>query len=580
MTLLSIESLSLDIAGRTILKDIDLGLDKGEVLGVVGESGSGKSMTALSVMRLLPWKARLGGRILFDGRDLVAANETDMQKLRGDDIGMVFQEPMTALNPVKTIGEQVAEGIRWHRGVGRAEAEARARAILDRVGLPEAKFPLSRFPHELSGGQRQRVVIAIACALKPRLLIADEPTTALDVVVQAQILDLLKDLVTENGMGLILISHDLAVVADMADRIAVMRHGEVVEAGKALDVLARPHHAYTARLAEASAHVPARRALSFPGARASANELPPTPDPSPQGGGGKGAVLPSPLRGGVGGGGERRLESVPVLDVRAVSRDYPGKRIGLFSRGPATRAVDEVSFSIPAGKSVALVGRSGCGKSTLARMILALDGVTAGDILIDGESIAGRHGEDLRKARRAMGIVFQDPYGSFDPRHRVERLVAEPLHLLDETISADEKRERAAAALHEVGLTRDDLDKYPHEFSGGQRQRLSIARALITRPDLIVADEPVSALDVSIRAQILDLFADLNARLGLAYLFITHDLHVARAISDDVLVMSHGKIVERGRTADVLAQPRSEAGRELVAAAPELERSLRRRAGR
>ena len=566
MTLLHIGNLSLDIAGRPILKDVDLALSKGEVLGLVGESGSGKSMTALAIMRLLPHRARAAGTVMFDGRDLLSAGEKDMQGLRGDDIGMVFQKPMTALNPVKTIGEQVAEGIRWHRGVGRAEAEQRARAMLDRVGLPEAKFPLSRFPHELSGGQRQRVVIAIACALQPRLLIADEPTTALDVVVQAQILDLLKDLVAENAMGLILISHDLAVVADMADRIAVMRHGEVVEQGPALDVLAKPAHAYTARLAEASAHVPARRALPVPRTRISANEATPTPDPSPQGGGDR-------------GGGSPPSDSVPVLDVRAVTRDYPGKRTGLFARAAPTRAVDEVTFAIPPGRSVALVGRSGCGKSTLARMILALDGVTSGDIRIAGESIAGRHGEDLRKARRAMGIVFQDPYGSFDPRHPVERLVTEPLHLLDMPVSATERRDRAAAALHEVGLGPADLDKYPHEFSGGQRQRISIARALINRPDLIVADEPVSALDVSIRAQILDLFADLNARLGLAYLFITHDLHVARAVSDEVLVMSHGRIVERGRTADILVNPQSDAGRELVAAAPELERSLRRRAG-
>ncbi|MFZ1680144.1 MAG: ATP-binding cassette domain-containing protein, partial [Rhizobiaceae bacterium] len=256
---------------------------------------------------------------------------------------------------------------------------------------------------------------------------------------------------------------------------------------------------------------------------------------------------------------------------------YPGPRMGLFRRGAATRAVDGVSFDLDRGRTLALVGRSGCGKSTLARMILALDSPSEGEIRIDGESVSGRHAEELRSARRRMGIVFQDPYGSFDPRHRVERLVTEPLHLLDAPVSAAERRERAAAALHEVGLQPSDLDKYPHEFSGGQRQRISIARALINRPDLIVADEPVSALDVSIRAQILDLFADLNARLGIACLFITHDLHVARAISDDVLVMSHGRIVERGRTAEVLARPQSEAGREIVAAAPELERSLRRR---
>ncbi len=533
MSLLAIDNLDLTIGNRPILKGVSLEVGPGEVLGLVGESGSGKSMTALAIMRLLPHRAAMSGAIRFNGSDLVSIDDRAMRALRGDDIGMVFQEPMTALNPVMTIGRQVAEGIMLHTGCSRAVAEDKARAILDHVGLPEAKFPLSRYPHELSGGQRQRVGIAIACALKPKLLIADEPTTALDVVVQAQILDLLKELVSENRMGLILISHDLAVVADMADRIAVMRHGEVVESGEAIGVLSRPRQAYTQRLAEASTHAPAR-APAAPGGPA-------------------------------------------VLEVRDVTRTYPGPRAGLFRRGAATRAVDGVSFDLERGRTLALVGRSGCGKSTLARMILALDSPSEGEIRVHGESVSGRHGEELRSARRRMGIVFQDPYGSFDPRHRVERLVTEPLHLLDAPVSASERRERAAAALHEVGLAPADLDKYPHEFSGGQRQRISIARALINRPDLIVADEPVSALDVSIRAQILDLFADLNARLGIACLFITHDLHVARAISDDVLVMSHGRIVERGRTSEVLARPQSDAGREIVAAAPELQRSLRRR---
>jgi len=535
MSLLEIEKLSLSINGTPILKHVDLSVEAGQTVGLVGESGSGKSMTSLAVMKLLPPGSSPDGRIAFDGIDILAAPEAAMCRLRGNEIGMVFQEPMTALNPVKTIGEQVAEGIRLHTGVNRADAEARARKILERVGLPVEKFPLSRYPHELSGGQRQRVVIAIACALKPKLLIADEPTTALDVVLQKQILELLRDLVDENRMGLLLISHDLAVVTDMADRITIMRRGEVMEEGETAQTLSAQVHPYTRQLAEASTHVPARA-------------KPVT------------ATL-----------------SQPLLQLDNVVRDYPGRRLSLFSKAEPFRAVNGVSFSLAPGQSVALVGRSGCGKSTLARMILALDRPTGGEIRFMGDPISRMGESALRPARRNMQVVFQDPYGSFDPRHKVERLVAEPLHLFGNQPSPAEKRERVAAALHDVGLSSRDMNKYPHEFSGGQRQRLSIARAVITRPRLIVADEPVSALDVSIRAQVLDLFADLNQRLGIAYLFITHDLTVARAITDEVMVMHDGEIVEEGATGRVLDHPESEAARDLVAAAPDLQRAIARR---
>jgi len=531
MSLLEIENLRLSIGDFDILKGVDLSIDQGEVLGLVGESGSGKSMTALTLMRLLPELAKASGRVTFDGIDILGAPEAAMNRLRGNEIGMVFQEPMTALNPVKTIGEQVAEGIRWHVGANRKDAEDRARAMLDRVGLPEAKFPLSRYPHELSGGQRQRVVIAIACALQPKLLVADEPTTALDVVLQAQILELLRDLVDERKMGLLLISHDLAIVADMADRVTIMRHGEVMETGATGRVLTEKTHPYTRQLAEASMHVPAR--VRTDASRAS-----------------------------------------PLLEITDVIRDYRGRRRSLFSSPEPIHAVRGVSFELHEGQSMALVGRSGCGKSTLARMILALDKPTSGSIRLRGEDLTTKTEADLRPFRRDMQVVFQDPYGSFNPRHKVERLVAEPLHLLESRPSKAQMRERVTLALAEVGLSAADMDKYPHEFSGGQRQRLSIARALITRPKLIVADEPVSALDVSIRAQVLDLFADLNARLGVAYLFITHDLNVARAITDQVMIMHEGEIVERGDTAAVLDDPQSEAGRMLVAAGPAVERAL------
>ena len=539
MSLLEVENLRLNIGHVPILKDIHLTIEQGEVLGLVGESGSGKSMTALTVMKLLPFSSTAAGRVTFDGIDILAAPETAMNKLRGNEIGMVFQEPMTALNPVKTIGEQVAEGIRWHTRVSRAEAEETARQILDRVGLPESKFPLSRFPHELSGGQRQRVVIAIACALKPKLLIADEPTTALDVVLQKQILELLRDLVDERKMGLLLISHDLAVVADMADRVSIMRHGEVMETGETARTLRDQVHPYTRQLAQASMHVPDRQ------------EKRPIDASKP-----------------------------PLLEVDGVTRDYAGRRVSLFKKPEPFKAVDNVSFTLREGQSMALVGRSGCGKSTLARMILALDRPTGGQIRLDGTDLAALDDTALIPHRRKMQVVFQDPYGSFNPRHRVERLVAEPLHLLEKQPSASEKREKVAQALQEVGLRADDMEKYPHEFSGGQRQRISIARAIITRPKLIVADEPVSALDVSIRAQVLDLFADLNQRLGVAYLFITHDLTVARAITDEVMVMHEGQIVEEGKTGDVLDHPQSDAAKALVAAAPDLERALERRLAR
>ncbi|MFC6488714.1 ABC transporter ATP-binding protein [Nitratireductor sp. GCM10026969] len=538
MSLLEIEDLSLSIGGTRILEGVNLFVERGQVMALVGESGSGKSLTALSVMKLLPDAARPEGRLTFADIDLLDAPEAAMSRLRGKKIGMVFQEPMTALNPVKTIGEQVAEGIRWHTGANRADAEARARAMLERVGLPERRFPLTRYPHELSGGQRQRVVIAIACALQPKLLIADEPTTALDVVLQAQILDLLRTLVRENGMGLLLIAHDLAVVAEMADRVSVMRQGRIMESGETVHTLTALKHPYTRRLAEASTHVPERTRHTAP------------------------------------------AEERTLLRAEDVTKDYPVRQGGLFRRKRPFRAVDGVSFRIGRGECVALVGRSGCGKSTLARMVLALEKPTHGTIRFEGETMEDKDEAALRPLRRHMQVVFQDPYGSFDPRHRVERLVSEPLHLLDERPERTRRRTLVAEALEQVGLKPSDMEKYPHEFSGGQRQCIAIARAIITRPRLIVADEPVSALDVSFRAQILDLFAELQRQRGLACLFITHDLTVARAVCDRIMVMDEGRIVESGTPEGVLNRPATTAARALVDAAPDLQRAIDRRAAR
>ncbi|HEY0853381.1 MAG TPA: ABC transporter ATP-binding protein [Devosia sp.] len=534
MSLLEIKNLQVSIGPYPILRDIDLTVEPGEVLGIIGESGSGKSMTALTVMQLLPNGAKASGSIKLDGQEIIGKPEREMCRIRGRDVGMVFQEPMTALNPLMTIGDQVAETVMVHGGKSRADAERIASETLDRVGLPAERFRRDRYPHELSGGQRQRVVIAMAIAAGPKLIIADEPTTALDVTTQAQVLTLLKRLVDEDDIGLILITHDLAIVAGVADKIAIMRAGEVVEAGPTLQVFRELKHPYSQALFEASSHQPPR--------------------------------IPPAVTGGT-----------PVLAVDDVVRDYPLPRKSLFARPQAFRAVDHVSLRIERGENVGLVGESGCGKSTLARAIMALEPTQGGAIHIDGLTIDPKHGASF-ETRRKMQVVFQDPYGSFDPRQRVDTLVSEPFHLLKSAAPQGAERDRRIArALEEVGLTASDAEKYIHEFSGGQRQRIAIARALIIEPSLIILDEAVSALDVSIRAQILDLLADLSDRLQLSYLFISHDLHVVRTITDRVLVMRAGKIVESGRTDQIFANPQHEYTKQLIAATPNLERALKER---
>jgi peptide/nickel transport system ATP-binding protein len=522
MSLLQITNLTVAINGTPILHDVSLRIEAGEVVAITGESGSGKSMTALAVMRLLPDGSDTTGQITLDGQDITALTEAQMCTLRGNTVGMVFQEPMTALNPVQTIGAQVAETVRLHRPD--LDPVARAAKVLTRVGLPPDKVPMTRYPHALSGGQRQRVVIAIAIACGPRLLVADEPTTALDVTTQAQILDLLKQLAAEDGMGLMMITHDLAVVAQMADRIAVMQRGHVVEAGDTPALLAAPQHPYTQALFAAATHH---------------------------------VTLPA------------TTEQAPLLRVQNVVRDYPLARTRLFTAPGSMRAVDTVSFDIPKGARIGLVGESGCGKSTLTRAILGLEPVQSGTITLDGAPVFSAGRPNLA-VRRRMQVVFQDPYGSFDPRHRVARLITEPFYLLETQPGPSERADRVAEALTAVGLSPDDAQKYPHQFSGGQRQRIAIARALIIRPELIVFDEAVSALDVSVRAQILDLIAELCGQYDLTYLFISHDLSVVRTITDRVLVMQSGKIVEEGATEAVFANPQHPYTRSLIEAAPTL----------
>lgn len=523
MSLLSITNLNLAIHGTPILKDVNLEVQSGEILAITGESGSGKSLTAFSVMQLLPRGMKTTGSIKLDGTELLNAPDSQMCKLRGNDIGMVFQEPMTALNPLKTIGDQVMETILLHSDASREEARQRAEETLTRVGLPPERYKLARFPHELSGGQRQRVVIAMAIALRPRLLIADEPTTALDVTTQAQILELLSGLVDDFGMGLLMITHDLAVVSDMADRIAVMRNGEVVETGETRALFANMQHPYTRALFKASAHDV---------------DLPTAP-----------------------------VAKDPLLIVTDAVRDYPKPRTSLFAAREFTRAVNHVSFTLNKGERIGLVGESGCGKSTLTRAILGLEPLQGGTIAAFGQTVAPNMPPALRAG---LQVVFQDPYGSFNPRHKVARIITEPFHLLPDPPQGAEREKRIAEALSAVGLSPSDADKYIHAFSGGQRQRIAIARALIIQPELIIFDEAVSALDVSIRAQILDLIAELTETHDLSYLFISHDLSVVRTITDRVLVMKDGEIVEDGATKQVFNAPRHPYTAALIAAAPTL----------
>lgn len=524
MTLLAVSDLNISINEEVILKDVEFTVDQGEVFGFVGESGSGKSMTALALMNLLPKGSDRTGQILLDGKNLIDLSEREMCSIRGRDIGMIFQEPMTALNPVMTLGNQVAETLIIHGGYSRSEAMTIAREKLARVEMPTNRFSPDLYPHEISGGQRQRVCIALAIALRPKILIADEPTTALDVSTQAQILDLLKLLVKEEQMSLLFITHDLAVIARMADKVAVMQTGRIVEMETTRELFQDMKHDYSKKLFAASNYIP---------------------------------EMKTKTRGG------------SFLEVNEVYRAYklPNRRI--LDKQNYNVAIKGVSFSISKGESLGLVGESGCGKSTLSRTILGLDPLQKGRITVDGvEVISGR--KMPHSLRKKMQVVFQDPFGSFNPRHKVGRLVAEPFHLLEKSLSVSEQRERVITALLEVGLRETDVDKYIHEFSGGQRQRIAIARAMVIKPDLVILDEAVSALDVSIRAQILDLLNELQVQHNLSYLFISHDLTVVRAVTDRVLVMQGGKIIEEGRTDRIFDHPQHDYTKRLLQASPRI----------
>jgi peptide/nickel transport system ATP-binding protein len=545
--LLDVRALEVHFGRHQAVRGLDLSVAAGETLALVGESGCGKSSTALALMRLLPAEARLGGRILFEGRDLATLPAPQLRALRGNAVSMIFQEPMTSLNPVLTIGDQIVEVLRLHQGLSHHAARLRAIELLELVRIPARRF--DDYPHALSGGQRQRVMIAMAVACRPRLLIADEPTTALDVTIQAQILELLDTLRREFSMGLLLITHDLGVVGRWADRVAVMHGGAIVEQGTAERIFTAPRHPYTRGLLGASLSLDGEQHYRSARLPEIASELDP----------GSGARVFTLRRGQTPAPSSAAHDGV-LLRVEDLQVRYPSSQ-------DRAAAVDGVSFDIARGETVGLVGESGCGKSTLSKAVLRLLEPAGGRILFDGADLTHLAERRLRPFRRRMQMVFQDPYASLNPRHSVAAILDAALRV--HGVSSREERERRARRIVDrVGLPAGTLQRYPHEFSGGQRQRIGIARALVLEPELLVCDEPVSALDVSIQAQVLNLLVDLKRELGLSYLFISHDLSVVRYIADRVLVMNGGKIVESGDHHGIWRAPAHPYTQSLIAAVP------------
>jgi len=527
--LLQIEGLTIDLPPqadrRHAVQNLSLTLERNQILCIVGESGSGKSLMSRAVLGLFPSRhvQPSAGKIMFDGEDMLRVTPERMRDLRGNRISMIFQEPMTALNPVLSIGAQIEEALAVHQRVDRKARRNRVIDMLNAVNLPDPEKILQSYPHQLSGGQRQRAMIAMALMMEPDILIADEPTTALDVTTQAQILKLIREIQQKRGMGVLFVTHDFGVVAEVADRVAVMQHGHIIEQGLAVDVLDHPQHAYTQALLG-----------SVP------------------------SLTPGPKRDF---GSDKVMLAVQGLKKSFVSG-------GGFFRGSSreVKALDAVNFEIRRGETLGIVGESGSGKSTVARCITRLLDADAGSIQVDGVDIAGFTQKELRPIRRRVQMVFQDPFGSLNPRRTVGQLIAEG-PIVHGTAAAI-AWERALELLELVGLERRSADRYPHEFSGGQRQRIGLARALALQPDILVADEPVSALDVSVQSQVLRLLSDIRKKLGLTVLFITHDLRVASQVCDSVAVMLRGKVVEYGAVADVYANPQHPYTKELLAAVP------------
>jgi len=521
---LEVENLVVALPGGTpVLRDVNFDIRKGETVCLVGESGSGKSVTSLTAMGLLPKYALKveSGAIRLDGNDLLKLSPSDMKKIRATRISMIFQEPMTALNPVMRVGEQITEVLDIHTGLSVDAKRAKAINIMEQVHLPDVERIYQSYPHQLSGGQRQRIMIAMALILEPMLLIADEPTTALDVTTQKQILSLIAELQERHGTAVLFITHDMGVVAEIADRVCVMRSGEIVERGRIQPMLTQPQQQYTKDLL------------------GSVPSLIPRAAREPQG-----------------------LD--PVIQVRNLGMTYQGGSI--FNRKPAVKASREVTFDLKPGRTLGIVGESGSGKTTVARSIMRLIEPTEGEIVIDGCDIAHLGKRDMKPFRKKLQVVFQDPFRSLNPRWTIEQSLTEgPLNY---GVSYEEAVAEAKRLLKIVSLPEDALKRYPHQFSGGQRQRIAIARAVALRPDILVADEAVSALDVSVQAQVLDLLAELQKDTGIAIIFITHDLRVAAQICDEVLVMKRGEVVEQGEAAVVLGSPSHDYTRALIEAAP------------
>ena len=523
--ILSVSNLAIAFHGQAVVHGVDFHIDRGETLALVGESGSGKSVTALSVPQLLPPQAsHPSGSVVLDGVEMIGAPKARLLKMRGNRVSMIFQEPMTSLNPLHSIERQVGEVLVVHQRMGREAVRARTLELLALVGLQRAEERLNAFPHELSGGQRQRVMIAMALANEPDLLIADEPTTALDVTIQAQILRLLKDLQQRLDMAMMLITHDLSIVRKIADRIAVMSHGRLVENAPTVTLFTAPRHPYTQALLAAEPK---------------GDPVPAAPDAKP----------------------------LLVADDMRVHYDLGG---GWFARKRLLKAVDDVSIRIRAGQTLGVVGESGSGKTTLGMALLRLI-KSEGRIGFDGEPLQGLKSKALKPFRERMQVVFQDPYGALSPRRSARQIIEQGLHVHEPGLSEDERAGRVDRALVDVGLDPADKDRYPHEFSGGQRQRIAIARAIVLRPKFIVLDEPTSALDMSVQAQVVDLLRELQQRYGLAYLFISHDLKVVRALAHDLIVMKDGAVVEQGKAEDVFDRPASPYTKALMAAALDLE---------
>jgi peptide/nickel transport system ATP-binding protein len=527
---------------------VSFDIPENRTVALVGESGSGKSVTAMSILNLLPDNAVRQGRVLYQGRDLLQATLPELQALRGKDIACVFQDPMTSLNPVFTVGQQLVEPLRRHLGMGRQQATARAEALLVEVGIPEPKRRLDAYPHELSGGQQQRVMIAMALACEPKLLIADEPTTALDVTIQRQILELIAKLRASHRMSVLFISHDLGLVGEIADEVVVMRRGVIREKGTAAEIFGAPKDGYTRALLACRPSLqgnPARLMVIDDHMAAQGRE---TAEAVTR------QVVPKDVHAPV------------VLEVRSLAKSFWLKE-GLFGKREF-KAVQGVNFKLRRGHTLGVVGESGSGKTTMGLTLLRLHEPTHGEVIFDGKDLLKISAAERQLMRRRIQIVFQNPYASLNPRFTIGQTLVEPMAIHAIGASTDEREQRARALLEKVGLDASAFGKYPHEFSGGQRQRIAIARALTLDPEVLVLDEAVSALDVSVQAQVLNLLRDLQDELGLAYVFISHDLAVVRFVSDEVLVMKDGVVVEQAGAEQILAAPREEYTRRLLAAIP------------